>query len=135
MGNKIQLAVTKNLNKYRCVVNPKSVGNYRIRASLKSNAIIFDEQLISISHAWLEQNNTTSNFDLLRQISYRNGGSFYVEKKLSGIINVLSKNLIGAERIIEQENSLSFMQISGVMFLLVFIFAGEWFLRKWLGKI
>jgi hypothetical protein len=83
----------------------------------------------------LEQNNTTSNFDLLRQISYRNGGSFYVEKKLSGIINVLSKNLIGAERIIEQENSLSFMQISGVMFLLVFIFAGEWFLRKWLGKI
>jgi len=135
MGNKIQLAVTKNLNKYRCVVNPKSVGNYRIRASLKSNATILDEQLISISHAGLEQNNTTSNFDLLRQISHGNGGSFYVEKNLSGIINDLSKNLIGTERIIEQENSLSFMQISGVMFLLVFIFAGEWFLRKWLGKI
>ncbi len=135
IGNKIQLPVNKNLNKYQCIVNPKSVGNYRIRASLKTNAAIFDEQIISVSHSGLEQNNTTSNFDLLRQISQVNGGHFYAVNNLNGIIDDLSKNLIGTERIVEQEKSLSFMQISGVMFLLVFIFAGEWFLRKWLGKI
>jgi hypothetical protein len=134
-GIKIQLPVNKNLNKYQCILNPKSVANYRIRASLKSNAAIFDEQIISVSHSGLEQNNTTSNFDLLRQISHGFGGSFYVENSLNGIIDELSKNLIGTERIVEQEKSLSFMQISGVMLILVFIFAGEWFLRKWLGKI
>ncbi len=135
MGVKIQLAVNKNLNKYQCVVNPKSVGNYRVRASLKANAAIFDEQIVSVSHSGLEQNNTTANFDLLRRISHVNGGSFCVGKNLNEIIDNLSKNLIGTERIVEQESSLSFMQISGVMILLVFIFAGEWFLRKWLGKI
>jgi hypothetical protein len=83
----------------------------------------------------LEQNNTTSNFDLLRQISHGNGGSFYLENNLNEIINALSNNLIATERIVEQETSLSFIQISGVMLLLVFIFAWEWFLRKWLGKI
>jgi hypothetical protein len=131
----MQLPVNKNLNKYQCVVNPKSVGNYRIRASLKTNTAIFDEQIVSVSHSGLEQNNTTSNFDLLRRISHVNGGSFYDANNLNGIIDDLSKNLMGTERIIEQENSLSFMQISGVMILLVFIFAAEWFLRKWLGKI
>jgi len=135
MGVKIQLPANKNLNKYQCVVNPKSVGNYRVRASLKENAAIFDEQIVSISHSGLEQFNTTANFDLLRRISHVNGGSFYGGKNLNEIIDKLSKNLIGTERIVEQESSLSFMQISGVMILLVFIFAGEWFLRKWLGKI
>ena len=135
MGVKIQLAVNKNLNKYQCVVNPKSVGNYRVRASLKANAAIFDEQIVSVSHSGLEQNNTTANFDLLRRISHVTGGSFCVGKNLNEIIDNLSKTLIGTERIVEQESSLSFMQISGVMILLVFIFAGEWFLRKWLGKI
>jgi len=135
MGVKIQLPANKNLNKYQCVVNPKSVGNYRVRASLKANAAIFDEQIVSVSHSGLEQNNTTANFDLLRRISHVNGGSFYGAKNLNEIIDKLSKNLIGTERIVEQESSLSFMQISGVMILLVFIFAGEWFLRKWLGKI
>ena len=135
LGVKIQLPVNKNLNKYQCVVNPKFVGNFIVRASLKSNPAIFDEQIVSVSHFGLEQSNTTANFDLLRQISHANGGRFYVGNSLNGVIDDLSKNLIGTERIVEQEKSLSFMQISGVMFLLVFIFAGEWFLRKWLGKI
>lgn len=135
IGNKSQLPVNKNLNKYQCILNPNSVGNYRIRASLKTNTAVFDEQIVSVSHSGLEQNNTTSNFDLLRQISHANGGRFYDANNLNGIIDYLSKNLMGTERIIEQENSLSFMQISGVMILLVFIFAAEWFLRKWLGKI
>jgi len=134
-GIKIQMPLSKNLNKYRCIVNPKSVGTYRIRASLKANAGIFDEQIVSVSRSGLEQNNTTANFDLLRQISHVNGGSFYLGMNLNEVIDNLSKNLIGTERIVEQETSLSFIQISGVMMLLVFIFAGEWFLRKWLGKI
>ena len=135
VGNKTPLPTSKYVNKYQSFLNPKSVGNYKIRALLKSNPEVFDEQIVSVSHSGLEQNNTTSNFNLLRRISQINGGRFYDANNLNAVIEELSKNLIGTERIIAQENSLSFMQIAGVMILLVFIFAGEWFLRKWLGKI
>ena len=134
-GNKLIQTLSKTMNRYASVITPSYAGNFKLVAELKNNPNVSEIQLVSVTKSGLEGQNTTANFGFLYQLAKSNFGGFYHQNNLDKLVDKMSDSLLGAERIVDQEQSLTFIQIFWVLLLIVVLFSAEWFLRKWLGKI
>ncbi len=112
-------------------------GNYRINAK----ALINDENYLetnyslSVENSNLEKNSTIINFEFLNNLSTVSNGKFYYLKDINNTLT--SANNIN--RLFKKEKTekteFKFWSNEIILFLIIFFFALEWFLRKRAGML
>ena len=134
-NKKRELSLVKSMGYYKSNFLASENGQMKLRAELLDKPEVYDEVLVNISKTNVETSNKVSNFENLRTLASKNNGSFYQPKELNLFMQKLDSLSLTSERIILQNVHVSFVQIFKVLLLIVLLFSGEWFLRKWLGKI
>ena len=121
---------------YFTEINGLQSGKYTIEASAK----LGDETLTNsgsfiVSGQSLEELNTRANFDLLQQLAMASGGSFFTINQLDDLKSTLQNQatLKPIERIVSR--SLALIDLKWLLFIAVLLFAIEWFLRRYFGRI
>ena len=132
---KRELSLVKSMGYYKTNFLASVNGQLKLRAELADKPETFDEVLVNVSKTNIETSNRVANFANLRILASKFSGSFYGENELDKLLKQLDSNSLNSERMIIQNVNLTFMQIFKVLLLIVVFFSGEWFLRKWLGKI
>jgi len=110
-------------------------GLMKLRVELVENPEIFDEVMVNVSKMGIESINLVANHGQLKVLSKRFNGDFYQSNTMINLLSKLDSMALKSERIVVQTVSMSFIQLFYVLLLISLLFSGEWFLRKWLGKI
>lgn len=143
-GNTVEIDLTDEAGKrtsYRYTTNAGntrySIGNlpdgvYRYKASttLKEKEEVSGEFLVVKQQ--IELQNLTADFNLLRKLSAKTGGSFYEQQNFESLKNsLLQKEAIASIHSEEKYDTL--INLKWIFFLLLLLISTEWFLRKYLG--
>ncbi len=135
LSKKKEIALTKSVSFYKSNLLASQHGLVKLRAELSDKPEVFDEVIVNVSKLGIEAVNSVANFGQLKVLSTRFNGDFYQSNELIKLLSKLESMALKSERIVIQTVSLSFMQIFYVLVLIALLFSGDWFLRKWLGKI
>lgn len=134
-NKKQDIPLYKSNNHFKSNYLASKNGQFKLRAELLNHPEVYDEIIVSISKVGIEASNTVANFNLLRDVAKKYNASFFLQNEIDKFISVLEKSAIGSQRILNVNKHISFLQIYLILIGIVIIFSGEWFLRKWLGKI
>lgn len=135
LSKKKEIALTKSLSYYKANLLASQKGLVKLRVELADKPDVFDEVVVNVSKMGIEAVNNVANFGQLQVLSSKFNGTFYQSNELVKLLSKLDSMALKSERIVIQTVSLSFIQVFYVLFLIALLFSGEWFLRKWLGKI
>jgi hypothetical protein len=87
----------------------------------------------SVSKIQIEGIETEANFQVLSQMAYKTGGDFFLPGQLNELIQRLEQNASLQSRQIEQQVYREFLSMKWLFFIILFLLALEWFLRKFWG--
>ncbi len=135
-GSKQEYALPLLDMRYGTDINGLAAGTYQ----LKANAILGSEQLTAkgeliVFEQTLEALNTRANHPLLLQLANATGGTFFTANQLQNLGEALgaSPRLVPVERI--YKTSLPLVDSTWLLFLAALLFAIEWLLRRYFGRI
>jgi hypothetical protein len=135
-GSKQEYALPQRDNTYGTDISGLAAGTYKLQASavLGSENLSAQGELIVFEQT-LEALNTRANHALLLQLANASGGKFYTQSQLQNLGEELSTstNLVPIERI--YKSSLPLVDVTWLLFLAAFLFAVEWVLRRYFGRI
>lgn len=128
-----QFTYTHSQESPRFNVSGLGDGVYRFAATttLKGNQEKATGQFV-IRNADLEQNNTTADFGMLRDLARRSGGTFITPSSLTNFIQKLKSDR-PADRLDSSEEIVELIYLKWLFFLLVLLLGAEWGLRKYHG--
>lgn len=134
-GKKIPVSYSRQGKIYQSYTKINALGTFRIRAELANNSSVFDEKLVRVNPSNEEISHKVADFNLLRNISQSSGGLFAKPQDLNPIWNRIKDLSLNKSKLITSIRNLLWNEIAWILLVVVLLFSGEWFLRKWLGKI
>ena len=135
-GSKQEYALPQRDNAYGTDISGLAAGTYKLQASavLGSENLSAQGELIVFEQT-LEALNTRANHALMLQLANATGGEFYTQSQLQNLGEELSTstNLVPVERI--YKSSVPLVDVTWLLFLAALLFAVEWVLRRYFGRI
>ena len=135
-GSKQEYALPQRDNAYGTEISGLAAGTYKLQASavLGSENLSAQGELIVFEQT-LEALNTRANHALMLQLANATGGEFYTQSQLQNLGEELSTstNLVPVERI--YKSSVPLVDVTWLLFLAALLFAVEWVLRRYFGRI
>ena len=135
-GSKQEYALPQRDNAYGTDISGLPAGTYKLQASavLGSENLSAQGELIVFEQT-LEALNTRANHALMLQLANATGGEFYTQSQLQNLGEELSTstNLVPVERI--YKSSVPLVDVTWLLFLAALLFAVEWVLRRYFGRI
>ncbi len=111
---------------------PQGVYKFTATTTLKGAKEIAEGEFV-VRQLELESINLTADFNLLRRLSEKTGGEFYLPNEFDALkTNITSQEAKGI--IHTSEAFLPFINLVWILILLLIIVSGEWFLRKYNGS-
>lgn len=135
LSKKKEISLSKSLSFYKANFMASQKGLLKLRVELADKSEVFDEVMVNVSKVGIETVNIVANHGQLKVLGSKFNGDFYQVNELSKLLSKLDSMALKSQRIVVQTVSLSFIQVFYVLILISLLFSGEWFLRKWLGKI
>ncbi len=133
-GQKYQAIFDKTNEKYQLNMGRLPVGIYAFSAQSKLGKMIYSESgSFSVSKIQIEGIETEANFQVLSQMAYKTGGEFFLPAQVDELIQLLEQNSNLQWRQIEQQVYQEFLSMKWLFFIILFLLALEWFLRKFWG--
>lgn len=111
---------------------PEGVYRYRASTTLRSGQEQVSGQFV-VRDADLEDQNTTADYGLLRELAQRTGGQFTQPNTLDGLVAMMTNNR-PPDRLDSSEQMAELIQLKWLFFLLLLLMAIEWGLRKYSGS-
>lgn len=110
------------------------VGNYTFRASVtNAGQNLTATGQFSVQPVQLELFETTANHNLLRLLSEQYGGAMVYPDKMTQIVELIKDKGTVKPVIYETAKTRAVINLKWIFFLLLFLLAGEWFLRRYFG--
>jgi len=133
-GRDYPFAFNRTSNAYTLNAGTLPVGNYRFRAATATG----DEKLtfngrFSVQAVEVERYALEADHGLLRQLSDRYGGELMFPADLEGLPARLETGGTVKPVLFETVNTKSVVHLKWLFFLLLALFAGEWFMRRYFG--
>lgn len=133
-GQKYQAVFDKTNEKYQLNMGRLPVGIYSFSAQSKLGEISYSESgSFSVSKIQIEGIETEANFQVLSQMSYKTGGKFFLSVQVDELIHLVEQNANLQLRQIEQQVYQEFLSMKWLFYIILFLLALEWFLRKFWG--
>jgi hypothetical protein len=133
-GQTYEAVFDKINEKYQLTMGRLPVGNYSFLAqTMLGDANYSESGSFSVSKIQIEGIETEANFQVLSQMAYKTGGDFFLPGQLNELIQRLEQNASLQSRQIEQQVYREFLSMKWLFFIILFLLALEWFLRKFWG--
>ena len=133
-GREYPFAFTRTSNAYTLNAGTLPVGNYRYRATADTGneKLNFDGRF-SVQAVEVERYALEADHGLLRRLSKRFGGELLFPADLSGLPGRLEDGGTVKPVLFETVNTKSVVHLKWIFFLLLTLFGGEWFMRRYFG--
>lgn len=126
-----QFAFSKSGNAYRLNAGLFPVGEYRYEARVKSGQKVLTQNgRFSISPVLIESVNTTADHQALFSLSKKHNGELLGANNLARLSDVLNAREDIRPVIYNPKKLVDFINLEWIFFVLLFLLALEWFLRK-----
>lgn len=122
-------------NKYKGVIDNLNSGNYQLKAHFKNNPALVASIGLIIQPFSLEDRTKKADFKTLEKMALKTGGSFLSLKNLNVLVEEIKRNSLNSKRSIIINAQEEMNRLWPLLIVLIILFSGEWFLRKWMGKI
>ena len=133
-GQKYQAIFDKTNNKYQLNMGRLPAGQYSFSAHTKLNGTKYSETgRFSITRIQVELVKTKADFQALSQIAIKTGGKFFLPNNTEALVKHLKENPKLQTKQVEQQVYQEFLSMKWIFFLILFLLALEWFLRKYTG--
>ena len=128
---KIRLTNTSEAN-YEGSINISETGkfNFKSEVNLGDEKLYVNSGSFEISDTELESLELTMNKNKLKEISYLSSGKYFEPDRLSDWLNEIKKISESREIIRDKNYSVIITLNKNLLFIIVFLFAVEWILRK-----
>lgn len=131
--DKYQFGVVGNF--YKLSLGKLKPGKYTWEASCKNNGKKYSKSgVFIVEDIQLESIETAANHNLLNQIAKTSKGQFYTLNDVNQMIKDLEKRDDIAEMSFKEASFNDLIDYKWIFFLVVIIFATEWFLRRFFGS-
>ena len=133
-GQTYQAAFDRTNDKYQLNMGRFSPGNYEFTAhSLLGETTYTESGSFTVSKIQIEGIETAANFQILSQMSSKTGGEFFLSGELDKLIDQLTQHNNLQSQQTEQQVYQEVLSLKWIFFILLFLLALEWFLRKFWG--
>ena len=133
-GQNYKAVFDKTNDKYQLNIGRLPAGKYSFTAKTKLGETEYTESgNFSVNRIQIEMVNTEANFHALNQMANKTGGHFYLPNQLNKLIDQLNENSKLKSRQVEQLIYQDFLSMKWIFFIILFLLALEWFLRKFWG--
>ncbi|MGK9476107.1 CARDB domain-containing protein [Melioribacter sp. OK-6-Me] len=135
LKSELQFIPVKN-GIYTARISGLSAGDYKFTADAEyDNITLSDSGQFSVINANPEKITTLMNTELLKRIAYNSNGKYYSPENVANLIDELEKSIESrkSEKILT--NNIELKSNYTIIFLLIFLFTIEWFLRKRIGML
>lgn len=130
-GEAYNYVFNKTSNSYFLNAGIFTPGSYQYKAIVKIGEKVFSEQgVFEVEKILLESNNTVANHQLLKNLSLKHGGQFFLPKNMMDIANQIEKNNNIASIIYEEKDLKEIINIKWIFSIILLLLSVEWFLRK-----
>lgn len=116
---------------YDGVVQPNNSGDYEFNAvvSVNSKSIGKVNGRFNVGEFDLELSNLKADIVLMHRLSEVTGGKFFYNN-FDGLIEIISSNELNKEKIVERKEEVALWNNDWLLFIIIFLFGIEWFIRK-----
>lgn len=133
-GKDQKFVFSKENNAYRLNAGQVQPGNYSYVAELKSgNKTFTDRGKFTVKALQLEGQDLAANHYLLKRISKKSEGKFYLPQNLQQLKSDLQKSPTAKPLIYSQRNFIDLINWEILFFILITLVSAEWFIRKYFG--
>lgn len=133
-GRDYPFAFNRTSNAYTLNAGTLPVGNYRFRATTTtSNEPLSFNGRFSVQAVEVERYALEADHGLLRRLSDRYGGELLFPADLAGLPARLETGGTVRPVLFETVNTKSVVHLKWIFFVLLGLFAGEWFMRRYFG--
>jgi hypothetical protein len=110
------------------------VGEYSFTASTQLGETEYSESgNFSVNKIQIEMVKTEADFQVLNQIADKTGGGFFLAKDVERLIEQLKEDPQLQSKQVELQVYKELLSMKWLFFLMLFLLALEWFLRKFWG--
>ncbi len=111
-------------------------GRYHYKATAENGSeTLVKEGDFMVTHASLEKNHLTANFNLLNELAIGHNGHLFEKSTVDSIPNYLAANQQLVTTISSRSGLFDLINLKALFFLIVLLLGSEWFLRKYWGLI
>lgn len=133
-GREYPFAFTRTSNAYTLNAGTLPVGNYRYRATANTgNEKLTFEGRFSVQAVEVERYALEADHGLLRRLSNRFGGELLFPADMASLPARLESGGTVKPVLFETVNTKSVVHLKWIFFLLLALFGGEWFMRRYFG--
>lgn len=130
-GKKFNYTFSKTTSAYKLNLGRLAPAEYKYKAFVTYNGEkLVREGSFAVKEINVEQSGESANHSLLRQMSARSGGQFFKENAIEQLQNILINNENIKPITYTQSTVSPLSDITWLFFVIVFVLAIEWFLRK-----
>lgn len=132
-GLKKKLPFSKANFQYRVDAGVLPSGEYTFTSKLLSSEKMTDGGRFTVLTSELEKKNTEADHQLLRNIARKTGGEFRHKNEMDSLVASLGRIQNAKPVLVEKEKVLELIHVKWLLFVIVLVFAAEWFIRRWTG--
>ncbi len=135
-GERLKYSLTNDGHAFEAIVNQLEPGKYTFVVTAKLGEETLKTQgAFYVESSSLEELNTRANYLLLAQMATTTGGKFYTLANANMLAEDINSHpmLKPVEKIKTQ--SVALIDLKELFFVMLVLFAAEWFLRRYFGKI
>lgn len=133
-GQDYEFAFTRTTNAYALNAGILPVGNYRYRARTNTgNEELTFNGKFSVQAVEVERFALEADHDLLRQLSERYGGDLLFPNQLAELPARLEASGTVKPVLLDTINTRSVIHLKWIFFVLLALYAAEWFMRRYFG--
>lgn len=134
-GSELSYLFDANEMEYNLNIGFLKSGNYNFEAQTSLGDNVFTKRgSFSVEEVNKEQQNLQSNFNVLNLISAQTGGQFYLKEQTNNLITQLNDNESIQPKLYQEKNIHELIDWKWFVFMILFMFTLEWFLRKYWGS-
>ncbi len=133
-GQQYEAVFDKAGEKYQLNMGRLPVGEYEFSARTVLGEKTYEESgSFTVSRIQIELVDTEANFQSLAQMARKSGGNFYLAEQVDQFIEQLNEQSNLKSNQLEQQIYRELLSVRWIFFVLLFLLALEWFLRKFWG--
>jgi hypothetical protein len=133
-GQKYEAIFDKASSRYQLDMGQLPVGEYSFTASTQLGETEYSESgNFSVNKIQIEMVKTEADFQVLSQIADKTGGGFFLAKDVERLIEQLKEDPQLQSKQVELQVYKELLSMKWLFFLMLFLLALEWFLRKFWG--
>ncbi|MGQ7869933.1 hypothetical protein [Sunxiuqinia sp. sy24] len=133
-GQEFEVVFDRMNDKYQLNMGCLPVGEYKFTAHTFLGEKEYEESgNFTVNPIQIELVNTDANFKSLAQMARKTGGNFYLSQQVNELVKQLNKQESLNSKEIELQAYQELLSVKWIFFIILFLLALEWFLRKFWG--